>query len=150
MLGQDKLCAVVAAPDARSMRTQLIRALRETRTVELRLDWLRDDAEITRFLKILQHLRPRATMIATCRRREAGGHYRGSIAKQMVHLADAIQAGCQWYDFEIESLRKCPRELVDVVLGDGNQVAQVLQLDIDHGVSIYQIYQDYNINRLEL
>jgi 3-dehydroquinate dehydratase/shikimate dehydrogenase len=123
MLAQDKVCAVVAAPDAASMRTQLVRALKDTRTVELRLDWLRDDAEIARFLKILARLRPRATVIATCRRREAGGRYRGTIAKQMVHLAEALQAGCQWYDFEIETLRKCPGELVDVVLGDGSQLA---------------------------
>jgi 3-dehydroquinate dehydratase / shikimate dehydrogenase len=123
MLGRDKVCAVVAAPDAGSMRSQLLRALRHTHTVELRLDWLRDDAEIIRFLRTLARLRPRATMIATCRRREAGGRYRGTIAKQLVHLADAIQAGCRWYDFEIETLRKCPRELVDVVLGDGRQLA---------------------------
>jgi len=123
MLGRDKVCAVVAAPDARSMRTQLRRALRHTRTAELRLDWLRDDAEIVRFVTMLARLRPRATMIATCRRREAGGRYRGTIAKQIVHLADAIQAGCEWYDFEIETLRKCPRELVDVVLGDARQLA---------------------------
>jgi 3-dehydroquinate dehydratase / shikimate dehydrogenase len=123
MLGPDKICAVVAAPDAGSMRSQLVHALKHTRTVELRLDWLRDDAEIARFLKLLARMCPRATMIATCRRREAGGRYRGKIATQMVHLAEAIQAGCQWYDFEIETLRKCPRELVDVVLGDGRQLA---------------------------
>jgi 3-dehydroquinate dehydratase/shikimate dehydrogenase len=123
MLGRDKICAVVAAPDSESMRIQLVRALKHTRTVELRLDWLRDDAEVARFLKRLTRLRPAATMIATCRRREAGGRYRGTIAKQLVHLAEAIQAGCQWYDLEIETLRKCPRELVDLVLGGGHQLA---------------------------
>ncbi len=46
MLGQHKVCAVVAAPDVKSMRAQLARALPETRTVELRLDWLSGDAEI--------------------------------------------------------------------------------------------------------
>ncbi len=123
MLGRDKVCAVVAAPDARSMWNQLARALKVTRTVELRLDWLSDDAEIARFLSRLERLHHRATMIATCRRREAGGRFQGTIAKQLVHLAEAIQAGCQWYDFEIETLRKCPRELVDLVLGDGSQLA---------------------------
>ena len=123
MLGRDKVCAVVAAPDAKSMRSQLARALRETRTVELRLDWLSSDLEIERFLKYLAGARPKATMIATCRRREAGGRYAGTIAKQLIHLAEAIRAGCEWYDLEIETLRKCPPELVDVALGEGRQLA---------------------------
>jgi 3-dehydroquinate dehydratase/shikimate dehydrogenase len=123
MLGRDKVCAVVAAPDAKSMRSQLARALRETRSVELRLDWLSSDSEIEKFLKYLAGARPKATMIATCRRREAGGHYAGTIAKQLIHLAEAIRAGCEWYDFEIETLRKCPSELAAVVLGDGRQLA---------------------------
>jgi len=123
MLARDKVCAVVAALDAVSMRKQLARALQVTRTVELRLDWLSDDAEIARFLKYLGTRSTGATLIATCRRREAGGRYAGTIAQQLLHLAEAIRAGCEWYDFEIETLRKCPRELVDVVLGDGKQLA---------------------------
>src|SRR5271154_5639995 len=123
MLGRDKLCAVVAAPDARSMRRQLARALGETRTVELRLDWLSDDREIIDFLARLAAHPPQATLIATCRRREAGGRYRGPIAKQLIHLADALRAGCAWYDLEIETLRQCPAELFDVLLGDGKQLA---------------------------
>jgi 3-dehydroquinate dehydratase/shikimate dehydrogenase len=123
MLGRDKLCAVVAAPDARSMRRQLARALQETRTVELRLDWLSDDFEIIDFLAQLAARPPKATLIATCRRREAGGRYRGTIAKQLVHLAEAVRAGCEWYDLEIETVRQCPPELVDVLLGDAKQLA---------------------------
>jgi len=122
VLGRDKICAVAAASDARSMYRQLAGALRRTRTVELRLDWLADDTEIERFLAKLAARRPRATLIATCRRREAGGLYRGSIAKQLFHLAEAIRAGCAWYDLEIETVRKCPPELVDALLGDGRQL----------------------------
>jgi len=123
MLGQDKTCAVVAAPNARSMRGQLARALWDTRTVELRLDWLSDDAEIDRFLRFLAAKRPKATLLATCRRVEAGGRYRGTIAKQLIHLAEAVRAGCEWYDIEIETLRKCPRGLVATVLSEGRQLA---------------------------
>ncbi len=123
MLGRDKLCAVVAAPNARAMQRQLARALLETRTVELRLDWLSSDREIMDFLAQLSDHRPRATLIATCRRREAGGRYRGTIARQLVRLAEAVSAGCAWYDLEIETIRRCPPELVDVFLGDGKQLA---------------------------
>jgi len=122
VLGRDKICAVAASADARSMHRQLKRALSETRLVELRLDWLSDDREIDRFLAKLTARKPRATLIATCRRREAGGRYRGTIAKQLFHLAEAIRAGCDWYDLEIETVRKCPPELVDALLGDGRQL----------------------------
>jgi len=105
------------------MRRQLARALQETRTVELRLDWLSDDGQITNFLAQLAARSLKATLIATCRRRGAGGRYRGTIAKQLVHLAEALRAGCAWYDLEIETLRRCPPELVDVLLGDGMQLA---------------------------
>jgi 3-dehydroquinate dehydratase/shikimate dehydrogenase len=123
MIGRDKICAVVAASNAAGMWRQLALALRHTRTVELRLDWLEDDQEIARFLRQLAKKRPRATLIATCRRVEAGGRYRGSIAKQLVHLAEALSAGCEWYDLEIETASVCPPELLDVLLGEGRFLA---------------------------
>ena len=122
MLGREKICAVVAASDAASMHRQLRQALRQTRSVEIRLDWLADDAEIVRFLRQLRPVRPAATLIATCRRRQAGGRYRGTIAKQLIHLADALRAGCSWYDLDIETIRICPPELLDVLLGEGRQL----------------------------
>ncbi len=124
MLGKDKICAVVAARDARSMMRQLARALPFTRTIELRLDWLADGREIARFLRQLTAKRPRgATLLATCRHRQAGGRYRGTIAQQLLHLAEALRAGCTWFDLEIESASKCPPELLDVLLGEGRQIA---------------------------
>src|SRR5215469_11878263 len=101
MIGRDKICAVVAAADAPSMKRQLMEALRTTSTIELRLDWLADDNEIRRFLAMLAKRLPRrATLLATCRRRAAGGRYHGPIGRQLVHLAEAIRAGCSWYDIE--------------------------------------------------
>ncbi len=123
MFVPNKLCAVVAAADTRSMMRQLDRALLETRTAELRLDWLSADVEIKRFLAQLASRRHAATLIATCRRRAAGGHYRGTIARQLVHLAEALRAGCKWYDLEIETSSACPPELLEVLLGEGRQLA---------------------------
>jgi 3-dehydroquinate dehydratase/shikimate dehydrogenase len=122
MLSLDKICAVVAAPDAKGMLMQLRKALRLTRMAELRLDWLADDSQIRTFLRYLATSRPRATLIATCRRREAGGQYRGTITSQLAHLAEAIQAGCEWYDLEIETVRKHPRELHERLLDQGRQL----------------------------
>jgi 3-dehydroquinate dehydratase/shikimate dehydrogenase len=129
MIGGSKICAVVAGESAAAMWRQLNRALAETRMIELRLDWLANDGEIDRFLaRLASNGRGGAvrsggvTLIATCRRREAGGRYRGTIAKQLVHLGAALRAGCEWYDLEIESASRCPSELLDVLLGEGQQI----------------------------
>jgi len=127
MIGRDKICAVAAAADARSMWAQVRRARGVTRTIELRLDWLSDDAEIAKFLARLRAGQRangmRATFIATCRRRKAGGKFTGTIAEQLVHLAEAIRCGCDWYDLEIETSSACPPELLDVLLGEGRRIA---------------------------
>src|SRR5580693_8727563 len=123
MIGKDKICAVVAAADAASMSRQLRAALRSSHTIELRLDWLADDGEIARFLRQLPPPPRNTTYLATCRRRPAGGRYRGPIGSQLVHLAEAIRAGCTWYDLEIETSSLCPPELVDVLLGQGRRLA---------------------------
>jgi 3-dehydroquinate dehydratase / shikimate dehydrogenase len=127
MIAKDRICAIVAAADARSLWAQVRRALDVTRTIELRLDWLSDDAEIAKFLARLRASegtgRTRATFIATCRRREAGGKFTGTIAQQLVHLAEAIRAGCAWYDLEIETSSLCPPELLEVLLGEGQKIA---------------------------
>ncbi|MGA8224772.1 MAG: type I 3-dehydroquinate dehydratase, partial [Candidatus Acidiferrales bacterium] len=121
--GEDRICAVAAAEDARELWQQLRRALQFTSTVELRLDWLRDDREIGRFLHWRALKAPRATLIATCRRLVAGGRYRGTVAAQLIQLAEAVSAGCAWYDLEIETAALCPPELLDVLLGEGRQIA---------------------------
>ena len=72
--GVRRICAVVAARTVAEMHAQIRAALRETPTVELRLDWLRSDAERARFLEWLGRNRPRgAVFIATCRRQVGGG-----------------------------------------------------------------------------
>src|SRR5215469_2100916 len=105
------------------MQRQLAQAVRYTHTVEVRLDWLRSEVEIDRFVGQLgRHVARQVTFIATCRRIKAGGRYRGSIGKQLLHLAEAIRAGCMWYDLEIETIRECPPELLEALLGDGRQL----------------------------
>lgn len=122
MLASGKICAVVAASDAQAMLRRLRVALRDARTVELRLDWLADDREISRFIGQLPPIPRGAILIATCRRSPAGGKYAGNIASQLAHLAEAVAAGCQWYDLEIETVRQCPPGLIEVLLGQGRQL----------------------------
>lgn len=108
--GIGRICAVVAASTAAKMAALVRSALRETPTVELRLDWLESDAERSRFLRWLGHNRPRsATFLATCRRTAGGGRFSGSIQAQLDWLRRARQAGCLWCDLEAETLSKLPR-----------------------------------------
>lgn len=127
LFGRDKICAVVAADTVRAMWRQLQMALRLTQTAELRLDWLANDAEIARFLRRLASSKSRAlssaTLIATCRRRAAGGRFQGSIARQLLCLSQALHSGCSWYDLEIETSSRCSAELLDALLGTGRRLA---------------------------
>ncbi len=103
LFGKDLICAVVAAPTAAGMARQLHRALRFTRTVELRLDWLKSDQERLLFIGWLRLHAPRATLLATCRGRRAGGRFAGGIPRQMVFLQMAALSGCRWCDLELET-----------------------------------------------
>jgi 3-dehydroquinate dehydratase / shikimate dehydrogenase len=107
--GVRRVCAVVAAPTATEMSRQVRAALRSARTVELRLDWLRSDGERSRLVRWLNKYRPGSvTFIATCRRQEGGGKFRGDIAQQLYWLTQARDAGCQWCDIEMETFREVP------------------------------------------
>jgi 3-dehydroquinate dehydratase/shikimate dehydrogenase len=111
--GLARICAVVAAPSAVQMASQVRAALRETSTVELRIDWLSSDTERTRFLAWLRRNRPRnATFLVTCRRKGAGGLFPGSIECQVYWLIQAREAGCGWCDIEIETLRELPDQSI--------------------------------------
>src|SRR5690242_6589886 len=111
--GIRRICAVVAAPTA-AETSRLVRfALQQVSTVELRLDWLDDDSERARFLAWLLKHKPRnATFIATCRRREGGGKLTGGVDRELYWLTQAREAGCQWCDLEVETLRKLPGQSV--------------------------------------
>jgi 3-dehydroquinate dehydratase / shikimate dehydrogenase len=111
--GVARICAVVAAPSAREFQTLARAALRETPTVELRLDWLANDRERQKALQWLKRSAPkRAVFIATCRRRVGGGKFTGSAAKELFWLRKAKEAGCLWCDLEIETLHELPRKTV--------------------------------------
>jgi 3-dehydroquinate dehydratase/shikimate dehydrogenase len=89
------------------MVLQICVALCETRTVELRLDWLRSDKERARLLRWLRKAKPRgATFLATCRRRPGGGQLSGDVGDELHWLREAGEAGCQWCDLEIETLHE--------------------------------------------
>ncbi len=114
LFGKDRVCGVLAAETSRQMIAQLRLGLRKTRTLELRLDYLRSAKERDAFLSWLSGSRRlRAVFIATCRRREGGGKFQGSREEQIEILAQAARSGCNWCDVEIETATHMSRgELV--------------------------------------
>jgi 3-dehydroquinate dehydratase/shikimate dehydrogenase len=98
------------------MAAQVRAAAQEASTIELRIDWLSTDAERARFLAWLRRARRnlprRAIFLVTCRRRGAGGLFPGSIEAQLYWLIQAREAGCQWCDIEVETLRELPDQSI--------------------------------------
>ena len=113
-VGKSRVCAVVAASTAAEMARQVRVALRETPTVELRLDWLNSDAERRRLLAWVatEEFDRHVTLVATCRRVPGGGRFKSGIKAEMYWLTQAREAGCAWCDVEIETLRKLPNKTV--------------------------------------
>jgi shikimate dehydrogenase/3-dehydroquinate dehydratase type I len=79
---------------------------------ELRLDYLQDFTQFEFALhQMLSHLHAPPT-IATCRREEAGGAFKGSVEQQAAVLAAAVRAGCHWVDIELESIKEASSSLL--------------------------------------
>ena len=111
--GSRRICAVAAAATAGEMRALVLEGLRHATTIELRLDWLRNDRERFAFLKWLKRSAPRkAVFLATCRRRIGGGEFAGDAGEELFWLIQAKQSGCAWCDLEIETLRELPGKSV--------------------------------------
>ena len=110
---ENRICAVAASATAVEMIRQIRLGLKETPTIELRLDWLKSDTERRKLLGWLgkQSFRG-STFIATCRRKVAGGELAGDIEAEMFWLMEARRAGCVWCDVEIETERELPDQSI--------------------------------------
>ncbi|MHB8540226.1 MAG: shikimate dehydrogenase [Candidatus Acidiferrales bacterium] len=124
LFGEDRLCGVVAAPTSREMWRQLRQALRYTRIVEIRLDWLEGDHELRRFLVLLRRKKfsRRTTLIATCRRRDAGGRFPKGVTAQLGVLQRAVAAGCRWIDLEIEGVQESAGFTIDLCTAGARRI----------------------------
>ena len=118
MFEENRVCAVVAESSAQEALAAARLALRRTRTLELRLDYLASEDEFAALLRGIQPLVGQATLIATCRRKEAGGRFEGSIARQIARLVLAAGSGCSWCDLEIETVQRLNAATLRKTLGD--------------------------------
>jgi 3-dehydroquinate dehydratase/shikimate dehydrogenase len=90
------------------MMARAAAALSSSSFIELRLDTLtapnaaRDQAPPAIAAFLADH--SAAILLATCRRQENGGHFAGSVAREIAVLTAAAHAGAQMVDLEIESV----------------------------------------------
>jgi 3-dehydroquinate dehydratase / shikimate dehydrogenase len=125
-MGRARVCAVIATPRARDFRKLVLSALKQTPTVELRLDWLANDRERHAALDWLKRSPWRnAVFIATCRRRVGGGEFAGGAGEELFWLMKAKEAGCTWCDLEIETVKELRSKLPQ-----GNALPRKVMLSI--------------------
>ncbi len=88
-------------------------ALRDAKFLEFRLDSLpRPASALAGITEFLAEHRDVAA-IATCRRKEHGGNFGGTLVAELEILLKAAQAGCQIVDLEVESAEEAkPAQLV--------------------------------------
>ena len=98
-----KLCVAIQGSTPAELWQRAATSAQETRFVEFRLDSLAKPASALPGLKDFLINHREATAIATCRRKQFGGHFTGSLTAELEILTKAAEAGCQIVDLEVES-----------------------------------------------
>src|SRR3954447_15508863 len=102
-----RVCVAVTGSDANEMVEKAEALVRDNTFIEFRLDYLPLPAVALPKLKRFTDYHPHITAIATCRRLNNGGKFKGTIAAQLEILSKAAAAGCQLVDLELQSASKC-------------------------------------------
>jgi len=107
-----KVCLALSGDTADDMLAIAESMARDNPFLEFRLDYLKQPLaalpKIHRFLETHQYV----TAIATCRRADNGGKFKGSLAAQLEVLTKANAAGCPIVDLEIQSASKGKPEAI--------------------------------------
>ncbi|MGD0891552.1 MAG: shikimate dehydrogenase [Terracidiphilus sp.] len=98
-----KVCIAIQAGSPTELVERAESALKDSKFLEFRLDSLTKPAAVLPKLKefLAEHRDVKA--IATCRRKDNGGNFSGSLNSEIEVLIAAAEAGCQIVDFEVES-----------------------------------------------
>ena len=98
-----KLCVALQGRTPAELLDRAEALLPECRFFEFRLDTLPKPAAAFPRLKEFLSYRRDVTAIATCRRKENGGSFTGSLTAELEILLKAAECGCHIVDLEIES-----------------------------------------------
>ena len=99
------LCVAVAGDSTESLFTKLRQAAIDNRFFEVRLDALPEPGAAVAGLQVFCADHREVLVLATCRRREGGGGFYGSVEQQLVLLEQYAQAGASLVDVELETLQ---------------------------------------------
>ncbi len=100
-----RIFVTLAASTLAAMEAEAVRSSGTPVGYELRLDYLQDVAQLEHDLHQMLLRLHFPQSIATCRRAEAGGMFKGNVGEQIEILTAAARAGCQCVDLDIESVR---------------------------------------------
>lgn len=103
---EPRIFVSLAGPSLKAIEAQALTINGPTVGFEFRLDFLLDLAGLEGQVRQLLARLHFPQTIATCRRAQAGGHFRGPVTEQVAALAAAVRAGCQWVDLEIETVAR--------------------------------------------
>jgi 3-dehydroquinate dehydratase/shikimate dehydrogenase len=102
-----RVCLAVTGSDPSELLEKAEGLVRDNPFLEFRLDYLPRPGLALPKIKRFFELNPHAVVIATCRRANNGGKFRGAVASQLEVLAKAAGAGCQLVDVELQTATKC-------------------------------------------
>jgi 3-dehydroquinate dehydratase / shikimate dehydrogenase len=98
-----RLCVAIQGATPAELFARAEAALKEAHFFELRLDSLAKPAAALPKLKDFLAVHRDVTAIGTCRRKDHGGHFTGSLKAELEILLEAAECGCQIVDLEVES-----------------------------------------------
>ncbi len=98
-----RICVAVVGSSGQELADKAESLGRDNPFVEFRLDYVKNPAQALPALKKFFSYHPEVVAIATCRRANNGGKYKGSVASQVDVLGKAAGCGCQLVDIELES-----------------------------------------------
>ena len=104
-----KMCVAIQGATPAEMIDRAEKALAGTKFLEFRLDSLTRPATALADLKVFMGAHRDVIAIATCRRKENGGNFTGSLTAEFDLLLKAAQSGCQIVDLEVESAEEAKR-----------------------------------------
>jgi 3-dehydroquinate dehydratase/shikimate dehydrogenase len=98
-----RICVSVVGSDPTELLEKAEAVARDNPFVEFRLDYLKTPAQALPKIKSFLGSHTYVTAVATCRRANNGGKFKGSVASQVDILVKAGQSGCHLVDIELQS-----------------------------------------------
>jgi len=98
-----KLCVAIQGGSPAELWQRAAAVAEETKFVEFRLDTLPKPAAVLPGLQEFLASHRDLAAIATCRRKQFGGHFTGNLTAELEILLKAAEAGCSIVDLEVES-----------------------------------------------